>query len=63
MLASDPDNGDDVFNDGDIITFTFDMRTDKAMRRENRCPRPVGAARLGPVLVGLLNTFRGDAAG
>ena len=27
VLASDPDNGDDVFTDGDIITFTFDMPT------------------------------------
>ena len=37
--------------------------TARAQRREIRCPRLTSAARLGPVLVGLLNTFRGDAAG
>ena len=38
-------------------------RIAKTARREARCPRLVSAARLGPVLVGLLSTFRGDAAG
>ena len=32
-------------------------------RRDIRRPRLTTTARLGPVLVGLLSTYRGDAAG